>query len=110
MEEKKKTYLWDRWGWWTRALRVQMCCVCARVALVCGCVACGRVGSLMLLPADADECKQKRKKLTWNGGCGCVACVHIGVTYLVHMRVDTDGGPVKKNKTKQKEKKKRKNT
>ena len=60
--KKKKTYLWDRWGWWTRALRVQMCCVCARVALVCGCVACTRVGSLMLLPADADECKQKQKK------------------------------------------------
>ena len=58
---KKKTYLWDRWGWWTRALRVQMCCVCTHVALVCGCVACGRVGSLMLLPADVDECKQKRK-------------------------------------------------
>ena len=69
MEEKeKKTYLWDRWGWWTWALRVQMCCVCAQtrmhwcVALVCGCVACGHVGSLMLLPADADECKQKQKK------------------------------------------------
>ena len=30
-------------------------------ALVCGCVVCGRVGSLMLLPADADECKQKQK-------------------------------------------------
>ena len=51
---------------------------------------------------------KNEKKLTWNGGHGCVACVHIGVTYLVHMRADTDGGPVKKNKTKQKEKKKRK--
>ena len=67
-KKKKKTYLWDRWGWWTQALRMQMCCVCAQtrmrwcVVLVCGCVACGRVGLLMLLPADADECKQKRKK------------------------------------------------
>ena len=49
---------------------------------------------------------KNEKKLTWNGGRRCVACVHIGVTYLVHMRADADGGPVKKNKTKQKEKKK----
>ena len=51
---------------------------------------------------------KNEKTLTWNGGHGCVACIHIGVTYLVHMRADADGGPVKKNKTKQKEKKKRK--
>ena len=40
------------WGWWTRALRVQMRCV------LCCVQTCWLADPL---PADADECKRKRK-------------------------------------------------
>ena len=52
-KKRKKAYLSDE-GWWMRALRVQMRCVlcCVRTCWLAD-----------AFPADADECKQKRKKI-----------------------------------------------
>ena len=60
----------------------------------CGCVQTCWLADV--LPADADECKQKRKKIYLpDGGRGCIAFVRVGMTYLcgcIAMRADADGG------------------
>ena len=60
------------------------------------------------LPADADECKQKRKRYLPHGGRGCVAFICVGVIYLcgcVRTCLLADVLPADADECKQKQKK-----
>ena len=74
-----------RWGTWCAdVLHVRT----GTYALACGCVVCGRVGSLMCCLQMRMSVDKNEKYLLGmvDASRGCVACIHVSMTYLCRCR------------------------